>query len=144
MTIHIERVVSILGGPAILGAVVETIRDLRLLVEAGLPVQSLDSVARYVAINDREASRIRYSLVPKSTLARRERLTMVESERVERLARLTALAEYVWEDFDDAHEFLQSEQKSLGGARPIDLARSELGAREVENVLMAMEYSLPA
>ena len=95
------------------------------------------------ATNDREAAEIKYRIVPKTTLARRRRLTLEESERLERLARITVLAEDVWENEADAHEFLHSEQYQLGGARPIDLARSDLGAREVEELLMKLEYSLP-
>ena len=137
------QVAFILGGIGALGAVVTNLHQLRLQVEAGLPVESLDAVARRIARNDREVAEIKYRIVPKTTLARRRRLTLEESERLERLARITALAEHVWEDLDNAHEFLQSEQKSLGDARPIDLARTELGAREVEDLLMKMEYSLP-
>jgi putative toxin-antitoxin system antitoxin component (TIGR02293 family) len=143
MTVDTERVAFILGGVATLGAVVKSIHDLRLRVEEGLPVESLDAVARHVATNDREAAEIKYRIVPKTTLARRRRLTLEESERLERLARITVLAEEVWEHEADAHEFLHGEQYQLGGARPIDLARSDLGAREVEDLLMKLEYSLP-
>ena len=52
-----------------------------------------------------------------------------------RLARLTALAEYVWETEAHAHEFMRGEQPQLG-ARPIDLVRTELGRREVEDPLL--------
>ena len=144
MTANIERVAFILGGPATLGGVITNLHDLRLRVEEGLPMESLDAVARHVAVTERQVAVIKYGIVPRTTLARRRRLTLVESERLERLARIMALAEYVWEDFGNALEFLHSEQKSLGGARPIDLARSELGAREVEELLMKMEYALPA
>jgi putative toxin-antitoxin system antitoxin component (TIGR02293 family) len=67
-----------------------------------------------------------------------------EGERAERLARMAALAERVWETPELAHEFLTSPQPQLKGERPIDLARSELGAREVEHLLMRIEHGLPA
>lgn len=66
------------------------------------------------------------------------------SERLDRLARMTALAEEVWEDPELAHEFLTSPQPQLGGARPADLARSDLGARQVEELLHRTQHSLPA
>ncbi len=66
------------------------------------------------------------------------------SERLERLARMTVLAEEVWEDAELAHEFLTSPQPQLGGARPTDLARTDLGTRQVEELLNRIEYSLPA
>jgi putative toxin-antitoxin system antitoxin component (TIGR02293 family) len=144
MTVDAERTGMILGGAATLGSVIRNLRDLRLRVEEGLPVQALDSVARHVATNDRAAAEIKRRIVPKTTLARRQRLTLEESERLERLARITALAEEVWENEGDAHEFLHSEQPQLGGVRPIEMAKSDPGAREVENLLMKLEYSLPA
>jgi putative toxin-antitoxin system antitoxin component (TIGR02293 family) len=144
MTLEIERVAFMLGGQATLGAVITTLRDLRLQIEKGLPVESLDYVARHVATSNRQVTEIKHGIVPKTTLARRRRLTLRESEHLERLARITVLAEHVWEDVDNARTFLNGEQKSLGGARPVDLARSELGAREVQDLLARMEYSLPA
>lgn len=144
MLTNIERVAAILGGPVALGSPVTDLRGLRVRVERGLPVKSLDSLARYLARSDREAAAIKFAIVPKQTLARRRRLTREESECVGRLASIIALAEYVWENADHARTFLLSEQLPLGGARPIDLARSERGAREVEEVLERLEYSLPA
>jgi putative toxin-antitoxin system antitoxin component (TIGR02293 family) len=82
--------------------------------------------------------------VPKATLhRRRRRLSPEDSERLERLARLAALAEEVWEDPTLASEFLTSPQPQLGGERPVDLSRSDLGARQVEQLLMKLAYALP-
>jgi len=66
-----------------------------------------------------------------------------ERARLERLARITALAESVWEDKALAHEFLTSPQPQLSGWRPVDLVRSDLDARGVEDLLLRLEYSLP-
>lgn len=136
-------VYRILGGAKAVGREVRTVRELRRVVEEGLPVEALDSASRYVAGDDRGAAEIRYAIVPRTTLHRRERLNAEESQRLERLARVAALAEAVWEDRALAHEFLTSRQPQLDGERPIDLARTDLGAREVEELLMALEYSLP-
>ena len=61
----------------------------------------------------------------------------------ERLARITVLAEQVWEDADLAREFLTSPQPQLGGKQPVELCRTERGAREVEDLLRRLEWSLP-
>jgi putative toxin-antitoxin system antitoxin component (TIGR02293 family) len=66
-----------------------------------------------------------------------------ERGRLERLARMTALAEQVWEDRALAHQFLNAAQPQLGGERPIILAQTEEGARQVERLLLKLEYSLP-
>ncbi|MGH9052574.1 MAG: antitoxin Xre/MbcA/ParS toxin-binding domain-containing protein [Acidimicrobiia bacterium] len=138
-------VVEVLGGRGTLEKPIRTTAELAEAVEAGLPKASLDIVVRRVAGKGRQATELKYQIVPKTTLQRRRtRLSLEESERLERLARLTALAEQVWEDSDLAHEFMVSPQPQLGGERPIDLVRIELGARQVEDLLWSLEYSLPA
>lgn len=144
MTVSAAAVARILGGEKTLGRRVRNLDDLRRLVEEGLPVEALTTVVRRVC-EPGASGELKYGIVPKATLHRRRRqLTLEESERLERLARVTAIAEDVWEDEGAAHEFLRSAQPQLGGARPLDLARTELGARQIEELLMKLEYALPA
>jgi putative toxin-antitoxin system antitoxin component (TIGR02293 family) len=144
MIVSAPSVARILGGYPALGRRVRTVSELRHAVERGLPVRALDAVVRYVAGSQPGAAEFKYRIVPKTTLHRRTRLTVEESQRLERLARLVALAEQVWESPELAREFLTSPQPQLENERPIELARSELGAREVEDLLMRLEYALPA
>lgn len=138
-------VAKVLGGRRALRKQIRTTSELAAAVEAGLPVASLDIVARRVAGETRRATEIKHRVVPKTTLQRRrDRLSTGESERLERLARLTALAEQVWDDPELAHEFLVSSQPQLGGEKPVDLIRTDLGTRSVEDLLWSLEYSLPA
>ncbi|MGH7719205.1 MAG: antitoxin Xre/MbcA/ParS toxin-binding domain-containing protein [Gemmatimonadaceae bacterium] len=143
MTIDAASVARILGGQRILGRRIRSVSELRRAVESGLPVQALDAVVERVAGRRPGASALKHAIVPKTTLHRRQRLTAEESARLERLARVAALAEHVWEDEALAHEFLTSPQPQLGHERPVDLARSDLGAREVEELLLKLEYALP-
>jgi len=144
MAMDARAVARIMGGERTLGRRIRTVSDLRHAVEDGLPVPALDAAVRHVSANDRDAAELKYRIVPKTTLHRRRRLSAEESQRLERLARMAALAEEVWEDDALAHEFLTSAQPQLGGERPVDLARSDLGTREVEELLFRMEYGLPA
>lgn len=144
MSIDAQSVARVMGGTRILGRRIRSLGDLRRAVETGLPVGALDAVIGHVASDRFTAAALKYAIVPKTTLHRRQRLTAEESQRLERLARMAALAEQVWEDVDRAHEFLVSAQPQLDGERPVDLARTDLGAREVEDLLMKLEYSLPA
>lgn len=138
-------VAEVLGGSRTLNKEIRTTFELAAAVEAGLPVASLDIVTRRVARDSRTATELKHRVVPKTTLQRRRhRLSIEESERLERLARITALAEQVWEDPDLAHEFLVSPQPQLGGERPVDLIRTDLATRSVEDLLWSLEYSLPA
>jgi putative toxin-antitoxin system antitoxin component (TIGR02293 family) len=145
MSVDPDRVVKILGGERVLGRRVRNLAELREAVEAGLPVAALDRVARRVAEPGAAVSSVKYGVVSKASLSRRRtRLSPAESERLERLARVAAMAEQVWENTLQMHEFLNSPQPQLGGERPVDLARTDLGAREVEALLMKLEYALPA
>ncbi|UCC48954.1 MAG: DUF2384 domain-containing protein [Gemmatimonadota bacterium] len=121
-----------------------TIDDLRETVQAGLPLSALDHVADYIAESRRDASRIKDWIVSWASRYRRKRLKAAKSERLERIARVVALAEHVWESKHDAHEFLTTPQPRLADRAPLELARSELGARQLEDLLMQLEYSLPA
>ena len=144
MTVSAQRVARILGGERTLGRRVRSLDDLRRLVEEGLPVAALGKVVAHVS-EPGLAAALRYRIVPKATLhRRRELLTLEESEKLERLARVAALAEDVFEDEQAAHEFLRSPQPQLGDERPLELVRTELGARQVEELLMKLEYALPA
>jgi putative toxin-antitoxin system antitoxin component (TIGR02293 family) len=144
LVVDAAAVVEVLGGRRALKKAIRTTAELAEAVEAGLPVASLDIVVRRVAGRGRQATDLKHRIVPKTTLQRRSvRLSPEESERLERLARLTALAEEVWEDPALAHEFMVSPQPQLGEQRPVDLVRSDLGARMVEDLLWALEYSLP-
>jgi len=144
MTVNAPAVARILGGERTLHRQVRTVDDLRAVVEGGLTVEALERTVRRVLGEGRAATELKHRIVPKTTLQRRQgRLSFEESERLERLARLAALAEEVWEDPGLAREFLASPQPQLGGERPVDLARSDLGTREVEDLLFKLEYSLP-
>lgn len=65
-----------------------------------------------------------------------------ERQRAERLARITRLAEEVWDDCDLAREFVTSAQPQLGGRKPIELMGTDLEARQVERLLLRLEWSL--
>src|SRR5437773_7315631 len=92
---------------------VRSLGDLQRLVANGLPVRALDRTVEYVASSPREAVRLRDRLVPPATRKRRrQRLKPAESERVERLARVMALAEEVWESREDARQFLTTPTRS--------------------------------
>lgn len=144
MAVDLSAVTQVLGGRRTLKRHIRTTAELAAAVEAGLPRASLDIVVRRVAGEGAQATQLKYRIVPKTTLQRRSgRLSLEESERLERLARLTALAEQVWERPDLAHEFMVSHQPQLGGERPVDLVRTELGVRQVEDLLWSLEYSLP-
>ena len=86
-----------------------------------------------------------YRVVPEATFKRRrERLSPSESERTERLARVVAAAEYVWDSPENARRFLSATHPELRGRAPLNAAMTELGARQVELILEKIFHGLPA
>ena len=112
-------------------------------LRVGLPVQELmDLQASLKVPMEKLVPRLGIS---KATLHRRKatgRLDPDESDRVVRFARLMGKAVEVLESDDDARQWLSSPQFGLGGAIPLDYADTEVGAREVEDLLGRIEYGV--
>lgn len=124
---------------------VTSVEQLEKQVEAGLPKASLSAVARYVYGNSPDAVALMQRVIPAATFHRRgEELKPQEGERVERLARVIATAEYVWNSVDDARVFLSRPHAMLSDKRPIEVALTELGARRVENLLWSLFHGVAA
>jgi putative toxin-antitoxin system antitoxin component (TIGR02293 family) len=81
----------------------------------------------------------------RATLHRRKiqgKIDKDESEKLVRYERLLKKAEEVFGDNARARAWLTQEQSGLGNAVPLDFARTEIGAREVENLLGRIEYGV--
>jgi len=68
------------------------------------------------------------------------RLARYESDRLYRLARLLALADYFIGDREKGIAWMKRPNVVLGGIPPLSLLDTELGARQVENVLGRIAY----
>ena len=139
----VERVADVLGGRPVLHSQVRTWDELDRVVQAGLPKRSLQLVAERAVEPGASVSEFVYSVVPPATFKRRTRLSADESERTERLARIVALAEAVWEHEREARAFLNRSHPLLDGETPLNVARTEIGARRVERLLYDVEHGLP-
>jgi putative toxin-antitoxin system antitoxin component (TIGR02293 family) len=83
--------------------------------------------------------------ISRSTLQRRKaagRLSPDESDKVIRYSRLVRQAADFFGDIEKARAWLKHPQYGLGGAIPLDYARTETGAREVEDLLGRMKYGV--
>jgi len=83
--------------------------------------------------------------ISRSTLQRRKvagRLSPDESDKVMRFARLLEHATSVFGDVDKARAWLKFPQRGLGGVVPLDYAETEVGAREVDNLLGRIDYGV--
>jgi putative toxin-antitoxin system antitoxin component (TIGR02293 family) len=113
------------------------------VLSAGLPVWELNELQATLAVPmDKLGPMLGIS---KATLQRRKnegRLDQAESDRVLRYARLMGKAVAVFESEESARQWLNSPQFGLGGAVPLQYAETEVGAREVENLLGRIEYGV--
>lgn len=122
-----------------------SIAELDAAVREGLPKSALRESVEHVARSSEERRVLMSRIVPEATFKRRrDRLTPEESEKTERLARIFATANFVWDDETDAREFLNTPHPLLEGCRPLDVAMTELGARRVEELLWRLFYGMPA
>jgi putative toxin-antitoxin system antitoxin component (TIGR02293 family) len=112
-------------------------------IRAGLSFRSVENLQKALHLPmDKIATALGIS---RATLHRRRlqgRLDKAESERVVRYELLLKKATDVFGDKDDARRWLTHPQPGLGNTAPIEFAKTELGAREVENLLGRLEYSV--
>jgi len=113
------------------------------VINLGLPIGELEYLRSHLDVPiDRLTQNIGLS---RATFHRRKaagRLTPDESDKVVRFAQLLGLANKVLENEEDARRWLTSPQYGLGGAVPLNYARTEVGAREVEDLLTRIEYGV--
>jgi putative toxin-antitoxin system antitoxin component (TIGR02293 family) len=132
------------GPECSLGLAAATTTELIHKIERGLPIQAIESLALGLGMAMPELAA--HLAIPARTLARRKtagRLSPEESERVVRVARLLekALVLFDW-DGAEARQWLRLPKKALAGQSPLDYARTEIGAREVENLLGRIEHGV--
>lgn len=139
------NVVELMGGSRVLGKVVHSPLDLADLIEAGLPRETAEQVRDHLQLTEQEmAACLGISTKTLQRLAKQPKglLSQVQGDRLYRLARIVTLAEQVFEDTGRAHSWLREPQRGLGYRIPLELMRTEVGAREVENLLGRIEYGV--
>jgi putative toxin-antitoxin system antitoxin component (TIGR02293 family) len=119
-------------------------RDLSRLVDERLPLASVESLSNHGMTNEEIYSFI----VPRRTLVhrktRRESLTHDESDRAVRIARITSLAEEVFGADAKAGRWLRKPKTRFEGRTPLEMLRTEAGARLVEEMLLQLDYGFAA
>ena len=136
---HYLNVTAKLGVPTI-----QSEDQLAALVHEQLPITTLKSLEEN-GILDSEI----YSLViPRRTLAhrkaRKERLSIDESDRAVRIARVTSLAEEIFGDSENAFRWLRKPKMRFNGRSPMSMLLTESGTRLVEDLLYAFDYGMLA
>ncbi|MBL9213584.1 MAG: DUF2384 domain-containing protein [Opitutaceae bacterium] len=114
------------------------------IVREGIPARALKTFADTLSLN--LADMARFVVIPRRTLERRMAANALlrtgESERVVRLGRIFAKAKEVFEDSDEAANWLHEPLDAFGGQTPLQLTSTEPGAREVEQILGRIEHGV--
>lgn len=119
--------------------------ELDARVSQGLPKAALKASIEHICSSREDRQRLLYRIIPEATYKRRrESLSPEESGRAERLARIYATAQYVWDSEDDARAFLNTPHAMLQGHTPLEVSLTELGARRVEELLWRLYYGIAA
>lgn len=130
---------------------VNSLQELRKAVDKGLPESSIDAVLheltpdgrRMVTLVQMKTAREKGSAVAKRHAV--PRLPYAASEQTARIARVIALARLVWRNNrSKVNQFLTKPHPMLGDEPPLKVAQSDIGARQVEDILWKIVFGLPA
>ena len=123
--------------------VITTIHQQIVQIHAGLSFRAVQNLQKALDVPmEKVASVLGMS---RATLHRRKiqgKIDKEESEKLVRYQRLLKKAEGVFGDAKAAREWLTNNQAGLGDAVPLEFAKTEIGAREVENLLGRIEYGV--
>ena len=114
------------------------------LVEQGFSYQELENLRNNIRLSPEEFSTL-VQIKPRTLSRRKEsaRLLPDESDRLLRASRIYGRALELFEgDADGALRWLRQPLRALGSATPLQLSRTEVGAREVENLIGRLEHGV--
>ncbi|OGF97919.1 MAG: hypothetical protein A2Z06_03925 [Candidatus Glassbacteria bacterium RBG_16_58_8] len=115
-------------------------------IRKGIPYRAWERFLRNTALSNHEAA-ILVRISPRTLQRRKEegRLHPDESDRLLRATRIYAEALGLFEGKDErTRQWLTTPQPALGGSTPLEYASTELGAREVENLVGRLEHGIPS
>ena len=139
--LHTEALVKALGGKKVFKRRIVNVDQLRETVKAGLPYASLEALIDKFGLAREEAAAALH--LPQRTIARRkkeQKLQADESDRLLRLARVGAQAAATLGSEEKAVQWLRRPNRALGNRAPLDLIDSDIGTRQVEEVLGRIEH----
>jgi putative toxin-antitoxin system antitoxin component (TIGR02293 family) len=120
------------------------LRELLRLIARGLPFDSIERLQKSVGFDIEILTAL--VQIPRRTLTRRRsegRFTPEESDRLVAAARLLSKALDLFEgNAEAARGWLLTPQVALAGAIPLDIAKTETGAREVEILIDRLEQGI--
>jgi len=134
-----------LGGSKVLGRKINSSFEFADAISEGLPSQTVFFLQNLLEAGDDEYSSTlgvstkwlsRYRKTPKLHLG------IEVSDKLYRIARIYKLAEEILENKASAIKWLHRPQMGLNERVPLELIKTEVGAKEVEELLYRIEYGM--
>ena len=138
-----ESLVNALGGQKVFKRRIASLDDLRKTVKEGLPYASFEALSARLGLDRDEAANALH--LPHRTIARRKKqrkLQADESDRVLRLARISAQAAETFGSETKAAEWLRRPNRALGNLIPLELLDTDIGVHQIEEILGRIEHGL--
>ena len=114
------------------------------LVRAGFPFSRLARFQKSTTLSWEKIAHL--VAIPQRTLTRRQTEGRLQPEESDRLWRASTVFDKTVDLFEgdvaQARRWLESPQRGLGGEIPLDLASTDAGAREVENLIGRLEHGV--
>jgi putative toxin-antitoxin system antitoxin component (TIGR02293 family) len=141
MVNELQAVARELGGKRTLGRSFSNDSDMREAIRDGFPPAVVEELMRASGLTLKELAGS-LDLSPRSLQRRRRsgQLARYESDRLYRLARLLAIASEYLGDQERAQRWFKRPNRALGGVSPVSAIDTEVGARQVENILGRIAY----
>ena len=113
-------------------------------VEAGLSFDSLERVGKMTGLS-LDKLRVAVRISPRTLTQRRleKKLSPEESDRLVSLSRLLSLAFELFDgDAAGGLRWFTDPNRALGGIAPLEASATEIGSREVENLIGRLEHGV--
>jgi putative toxin-antitoxin system antitoxin component (TIGR02293 family) len=112
-------------------------------IAQGVPLRALEDFSIYSGLQLKDLLEV---IIPARTLKhrrqRQEPLNLDESDRLARVARLYELAVKVFGDADKARRWLSKPKQRFRELSPVAMMRTELGGRQVEEMLYQIDEGM--
>ncbi len=138
-----SAIVAVLGGRKSFSGKVNSWLDLHRSIEKGLRYHAVDALSLRYGLAFDEITLL--LAVPIRTLARRKqegRFRPEESDRLVRLGRIGALAEETLGNSTKASAWLQRPNRALANETPLRQLDTDIGARQVESLLLRIAHGV--
>jgi putative toxin-antitoxin system antitoxin component (TIGR02293 family) len=113
-------------------------------LDEGLSYAAFERLKRRLEVSSQELADA--ALITRRTLARRKKTGQMQSDESDRLVRIARVFSRAIELYGGnevlARSWMMRPRRALGGPSPFEMARTEVGAREVEKLIHQIEHGV--